>query len=91
MAIREDIVKSDRRLRSITFNSDRKRMTTVVQSGKFVRAHTKGAGEIVLDLCSHTIAENGELVPIAALVSVSSMSMSMSIFFLLDFNSSSEI
>ncbi len=68
MAIREEIVKSDRRLRSINFNSDRKRMTTIVQSGKFVRAHTKGAAEIVLDLCSHTINEAGELVPITALV-----------------------
>jgi magnesium-transporting ATPase (P-type) len=59
--IRETIVKSNRRLKCIPFTSDRKRMTTVVQSGQVIRVHTKGASEITLGLCTRAVNENGEI------------------------------
>ena len=49
-----------------TFNSARKSMSTVVPlPGGGFRLFTKGASEIVLDKCSHIVAENGRVAPLS--------------------------
>eukprot|EP00299_Pterocystis_sp_00344_P017967 c8989_g1_i2.p1 GENE.c8989_g1_i2~~c8989_g1_i2.p1 ORF type:complete len:1021 (+),score=210.29 c8989_g1_i2:44-3106(+) len=66
VAIRDEIIKAERRLRVMPFDSNRKRMTTVIQNGKFVRAYTKGAGEIVTGMCTRVISETGDIVPMTS-------------------------
>ena len=46
---------------TIPFSSERKRMSTVVQNGKNTIEYTKGASEIVLDLCDRYVASDGSI------------------------------
>ncbi len=50
-------------LKEYTFTSSRKRMTKVVQRDGINTVYTKGAPEILLDLCTHFI-QNNEIIPI---------------------------
>ena len=52
---------SDRILRTIPFNSDRKMMCTVIinQSSAGYRVFVKGASELVLLLCTKLVGANG--------------------------------
>ena len=53
-------------MKVFTFNSARKSMSTVVPlPGGGFRLFTKGASEIVLDKCSHIVAENGRVAPLS--------------------------
>lgn len=70
---RKNLVKLDNGV--WTFNSERKRMTTIVKTSGAVetdvncpyRIHTKGASEIVLELCTRTLSEDGQtVVPLSA-------------------------
>jgi len=45
------------------FNSAKKRMSSVTVSGENYRVHTKGASEIVVDLCNNVRMEDGSVVP----------------------------
>ena len=58
---------SDKPVFTIPFSSARKRATTVVnmgmQGGNKIRVFCKGAPEIVIEKCTHYIAENGSVKP----------------------------
>lgn len=47
------------RLHTLPFDSDRKRMTVVRVRGEDVTAFVKGAPEVILDRCTHILAEHG--------------------------------
>jgi len=47
------------RLRSLPFDSDRKRMTVVRQSPDGAMAYVKGAPEVILERCTHLLTEHG--------------------------------
>ena len=50
-------------LYQIHFSSDRKRMTTVIDYGGRVTALVKGAAEVLMELCTHYLTEDGETKP----------------------------
>lgn len=56
----EDLEEKYPRLFEQPFDSDRKRMTTVHQIGKDLKAFTKGAVEEMLPLCDRILTEQGE-------------------------------
>ncbi|CAF1600720.1 unnamed protein product [Adineta ricciae] len=47
-----------------TFNSIRKLMSTVIQRTDAIRLHMKGASEIVLQKCTTTLDQHGNLIPL---------------------------
>lgn len=49
------------RLSELSFNSDRKRMSVVVREGDDITAHTKGAPEAILPLCTRLRNENDSI------------------------------
>jgi len=55
----EDIREANTKLGVLTFSSARKRMTTVIKKGDKFVVFTKGASEIVLDLCNTMINPDG--------------------------------
>ena len=50
---------SDSILRSLPFNSVRKRMTTIVKTNRGIRIYAKGASELILNSCTRLIGTNG--------------------------------
>lgn len=64
---REDLESSHRVITELSFDSHRKRMTVITkaQGGNHV-AWTKGAPDIILDLCTH-ILKDGESTPLSQL------------------------
>lgn len=50
---------SDNILKVIPFSSARKRMTSVYQSEKSVRVFSKGAPDILIDMCKRYVNKNG--------------------------------
>lgn len=54
---KEDLDKQEKRIAEIPFSSERKRMTTIHVAGKKKIAYMKGAPEIVLQKCTHTLLE----------------------------------
>ena len=62
---REDLELTHRVIGELPFDSRRKRMTVVTQvPGQIPIAWTKGAPDVVLDLCTH-ILKNGRVVPLS--------------------------
>ena len=62
---RERIEMKEPRVAELPFDSDRKRMTVVCrQPSGGLTAYTKGAPDVVLDLCTHT-CRGGMLVPLS--------------------------
>ncbi|MEQ1801880.1 MAG: cation-translocating P-type ATPase [Gammaproteobacteria bacterium] len=59
---RSGIEEQAPRLHSVPFDSDRKRMTIVRVRGKDVTAFVKGAPEVILERCTHILAERGPVV-----------------------------
>lgn len=61
---KEQLEKKQERVREIPFDSERKRMTVVhrSKSGKLF-AYTKGAPDVVLNLCSHYL-QDGKVLPL---------------------------
>jgi P-type Ca2+ transporter type 2C len=57
---RENLEKEEPRIDEIIFNSTRKRMSTVHKVGKKIVMYTKGAPDIMLDLCTR-ISINGKV------------------------------
>ena len=51
----DDLKKKFPRIEEITFDSERKRMTTIHKTPDGIEAYMKGACEIVLGLCSHVL------------------------------------
>jgi Ca2+-transporting ATPase len=49
------------RVKEIPFSSERKLMTTINKKGKKFAVYTKGAPDVVLDLCTHVI-DNGAVI-----------------------------
>jgi Ca2+-transporting ATPase len=63
--LRTDEVRgSTRRIGEIPFSSERKRMTTIVEAGRGLEAHMKGAPEIVIPLCE-SMLYGGDLVELS--------------------------
>lgn len=62
---REYLEKKQQRVREISFDSERKRMTVVYrhQNGKHY-VYTKGAPDVVLDLCSYYL-QDGKKIPLS--------------------------
>ncbi|MFZ5644472.1 MAG: calcium-transporting P-type ATPase, PMR1-type [Bacillota bacterium] len=62
---REKLEEEESRIAELPFDSDRKRMTVVYRnkSGE-ISAYTKGAPDIVIELCTHRI-ERGNIVPLS--------------------------
>ncbi|KNC73309.1 hypothetical protein SARC_14132, partial [Sphaeroforma arctica JP610] len=54
-----ELRKEGATLRLIPFNSDRKRMSKVIHRNHSTRVHSKGASEVMLDLCTQQVDENG--------------------------------
>lgn len=62
---RERIEMEEERVAELPFDSDRKRMTVVYRQGSGrLTAFTKGAPDVILDLCTHT-CRGGLLVPLS--------------------------
>ncbi|WP_428846263.1 calcium-transporting P-type ATPase, PMR1-type [Metallumcola ferriviriculae] len=58
---RESVEKKEQRIYELPFDSDRKRMTVVMEDGKGNRtAYTKGAPDVILKRCSHFL-QDGEV------------------------------
>lgn len=55
-------IESDmRRIHTLPFDSNRKRMTVVRMRGEDVTAFVKGAPEVILERCTHILAEHGPI------------------------------
>jgi Ca2+-transporting ATPase len=61
---REELEKKEQRVAEIPFEAERKLMTVVYrQSNKKLTAYTKGAPEVLLDVCTHYY-QRGRLIPL---------------------------
>lgn len=60
---REVIEREEPRIGEIPFDSDRKRMTVITKRGQELYAYTKGAPDIILNLCNRMMVR-GQTVPL---------------------------
>ena len=60
---KEDLEEKYKRLKELPFSSERKRMTTIHERGGAFRIYTKGAPDIILDLCTQVL-EGGTVSPL---------------------------
>eukprot|EP01119_Soliformovum_irregulare_P015116 TRINITY_DN420_c0_g1_i1.p1 TRINITY_DN420_c0_g1~~TRINITY_DN420_c0_g1_i1.p1 ORF type:complete len:706 (-),score=251.71 TRINITY_DN420_c0_g1_i1:81-2198(-) len=58
----EDIRKDAQIVRAYPFSSKKKRMSTLIKSDSGYRLYTKGASEVVLDLCTEVLDADGDAV-----------------------------
>lgn len=62
----EAYVKKNPRINEVPFTSDRKAMSTVHKSSSGYRVCTKGAVEVVLQKCTHTLDAKGKVVSLGS-------------------------
>jgi Ca2+-transporting ATPase len=55
---REELEQQFERVEEIPFSSERKRMTTIHAKGDHFAVYTKGAPDVILDLCTHVLEGN---------------------------------
>ncbi len=60
---KEDLEEKYERLKELPFSSERKRMTTIHKRNGTFRIYTKGAPDIILDLCTQVL-EGGTVTPL---------------------------
>lgn len=58
-------IKYIKRIEEIPFDSDRKRMSVIVEESGLKYAYTKGAPDVIIDLCT-TVYRNGKEFPLTA-------------------------